>query len=68
MFYFYFFLGLFILEIAILAVHFAVETYEFKIFFVIVLSITGIATILFLREGLSFAKRISKTTAHNKFE
>ena len=33
MFYFYFFFGLFIYEIVVLAIHFAVETYEFKAFF-----------------------------------
>jgi len=62
MFYFYFFLGLFILEIVVLAIHYAVETYEFKVFFVIGLAITGIAMALFLIEALSSKKRISEKT------
>jgi hypothetical protein len=60
MFYFYFFLGLFILEIVVLAIHYAVETYEFKVFFAIGLTITGIAMALFLIEAVSSNKRISE--------
>lgn len=61
MFYSIFFFGLFITELVILAIHYDVETYEFKVFFLIGLSITGIAMILFLREGLSSNKKIRKT-------
>lgn len=57
MFYFYFFLGLFITEIVVLAIHYAVETYEFKVFFAIGLSITGLAMVLFLAEALSSIRR-----------
>ena len=60
MFYFYFFFGLFILEIVVLAIHYAVETYEFKVFFALGLTITGIAMILFLIEALSSNKRIGE--------
>jgi hypothetical protein len=60
MFYFYFFLGLFILEIVVLAIHYAVETYQGKVFFAIGLSITGIAMVLFLIEALSSRKRIGE--------
>ena len=49
MFSFYFFLGLFITEIVVLAMHFAVETYEFKVFFALGLLITGIAMTLTVR-------------------
>ena len=66
MLYFYFFFGLFIAEIVILAIHFDVETYEFKVFFLIGLLLTGTAMILFLKEGLSSAKKISKTPARNQ--
>ena len=66
MFYFYSFLGLFIIEIVVLAIHYAVETYEFKVFFALGLSITAIATILFLREGLSLTKKIGKTPAYSQ--
>jgi hypothetical protein len=62
MFYFYFFLGLFILEVVVLAIHYAVETYEGKVFFALGLSITGIAMILFLIEALSSNKRIREKT------
>ncbi|MGO8806510.1 MAG: hypothetical protein ACLQO7_07890 [Candidatus Bathyarchaeia archaeon] len=66
MFYFYCFFGLFIVEILILTIHFEVETYEFKVFFLIGLSITGIAMILFLKEALSSNKRIGKTSARSQ--
>ena len=68
MFYFYFFLGLLITEIVVLAIHYRVETYEFKVFFLLGLSITGIAMILFLIEALSSNKRIGKTSASSKDE
>jgi hypothetical protein len=60
--YFYFFLGLFITEIVVLAIHFAVETYEFKVFFLLGLSITGIAMMAFLIEGIIRIRRISKVS------
>ncbi len=63
MFYFCFFFGLFFYEIVVLAIHFAVETYEFKVFFALGLSITVIAMILFLKEGLSSNKRIRKPSS-----
>ena len=68
MFYFYFFFGLFITEAVIFAIHYSVETYNFKVFFVLGLSITGIAMALFLKEGLSLAKKIGKTPARNHDE
>jgi DNA-binding transcriptional ArsR family regulator len=68
MFYFYFFLGLFITEIVVFAIHLAVETYEFKVFFLLGLSITVIAMVLFLKEGLSSIKRIGKRSPRSKDE
>lgn len=68
MFYFYFFFGLFITEIVVFAIHYAVETYEFRVFFLLGLSITGVAMILFLKEGLSSTKRIGKTSARSQDE
>jgi DNA-binding transcriptional ArsR family regulator len=62
MFYFYFFLGLFIAEVVVLAIHYAVETYEFKIFFALGIAITAVAMVLFLKEGLSMTKKIKKTS------
>ena len=63
MFYFYFFLGLFLTEVVVLAIHYAVETYEFKVFFALGLSITGAAMILFLKEALSSSKRLRQTSS-----
>ena len=68
MFYFYFFLGLFIAEIVVLAIHYDVETYEFKVFFVLGLSITAIAMILFLKEGLSAIKKMGRPMATKQDE
>jgi hypothetical protein len=62
MFYFYFFLGLFIIEIVVLAIHFAVETYEFKVFFFLGLSITGIAMMSFFIEGIMRIRKMVKTS------
>ncbi len=61
MLYFYFFLALFVTEIIVLAIHFTVETYEFKVFFLLGLSITGVAMIFFLTEGKSLTRKINKT-------
>lgn len=58
MFYFFFFFGLFILEVVVLAIHYAVETYEFKVFFALGLSITGIAMSFFLLEGIMMLRKI----------
>ena len=68
MFYFYFFLGLLITESVVFAIHYAVETYDFKVFFVLGLLITGIATVLFLKEGLSSIKKIEKTPERSQEE
>jgi hypothetical protein len=68
MFYFYFFVGLFITEIVVFAIHYAVETYDFKVFFVLGLLITGIAMVLFLKEGLSLIKKIEKTPERSQEE
>lgn len=61
-FYFCYFLALFIVEIIVLAIHYDVETYEFKIFFLIGLTITGIAMVLFLLEGMSSMREIRKAS------
>ncbi|MCW4045694.1 MAG: hypothetical protein NWE94_09290 [Candidatus Bathyarchaeota archaeon] len=60
--YFYIFLAVFFVEIAVLAMHFAVETYEFKVFFLLGLAITGSAMMFFLIEGLLHIRKISKAT------
>ena len=66
LFYSFFFMGLLIAEIIILAVHFSVEDYEFKIFFFYMTLITAAAMALFLIEGillLARFKRASPTSA-----
>lgn len=52
------FLGIFITELVVLAIHFTVETDQFKIFFLLLTAITVAALILFLFEGLRMFKRI----------
>jgi intracellular septation protein A len=68
MFGFYLFSGLLIAEIAVLALHFPVETYEFKVFFLIGFSVTGIAMIFFLIEGIMLIRKINKTSMHSPHE
>jgi hypothetical protein len=46
------FLGILITELVVLAIHFSVETEEFKIFFLLLTLITAAALILFAIEGL----------------
>jgi DNA-binding transcriptional ArsR family regulator len=65
MFYFYLFLGLFIVEIVVLAIHFEVETYEFKVFFLLGLLITGIAMVFFLVEGIMLTRKIGRTSTRS---
>jgi len=51
------FLGILIFELAVFALHYAVETYEFKIFFTLLTLITGLATTVFTYEWLLQRKR-----------
>ncbi len=51
------FLAILIVEFYILAVHFPVETYEFKVFFLLLMLITGLALGAFTVEGLLQNKR-----------
>ena len=53
------FLGILIVEISILTVHFSIETFEFKVFFFLLTLITGLALAVFTVEGLLQNKRIS---------
>jgi hypothetical protein len=62
MFYFYFFFALFLTEIIVLAIHWPDETYEFKVFFALGLTITGIAMAFFLLEGILMARRLRVNT------
>jgi hypothetical protein len=46
------FMGILIWELVVLATHYVVENYEFKVFFLLLTLITGFAMILFFVEGL----------------
>ena len=52
------FLAILITELVVLAIHFSVETEQFKIFFLLLTAITVAALILFLIEGLRMLRRI----------
>lgn len=51
------FLGILIAEFYVLAIHYTVETYEFKVFFLLLTLITGLALALFAVEGVRKSKR-----------
>ncbi len=51
------FLTILIAELYVLAVHFPVETYEFKVFFLLLVLITGLALAVFTIEGFLQNKR-----------
>lgn len=55
------FLGILIFELLVLALHFEVETYEFKIFFLLLTLITGLAMAVFAVEGLLQRRRLQKS-------
>jgi DNA-binding transcriptional ArsR family regulator len=52
------FLAILVTELVVLAIHFSVETEQFKIFFLLLTAITVAALILFLIEGLRMLRRI----------
>lgn len=51
------FLGILIFELVVFALHYAVETYEFKVFFTLLTLITGLAMAVFTYEWLLQRKR-----------
>ncbi len=53
------FTAILIVELFVLILHFEVETYEFKVFFGLLILITGLALAVFLFEGLIQNKRKS---------
>ena len=56
--YFFVFLSVLIVELIVLIIHVSVETNQFKIFFILLITITTAALILFLIEGLRAFKKI----------
>ena len=61
LFYSLIFMVILIIEIVVLAIHFEVENYEFKIFFLYLTLITAVAMVLFLVEGLLVLIRARKS-------
>ena len=66
LFYSFFFMGILIVEVTILGLHWSVEDYEFKVFFFYLALITAAAMVLFLIEGVLLLVRFrQKTPAFN---
>lgn len=59
------FLFLLIIELIVLAIHFEVENYEFKVFFLFLTLITAVAMVLFLVEGLLVFIRARRSVSKN---
>jgi hypothetical protein len=55
------FLGILITELVILALHYSVENYEFKVFFLLLTIVTGFAMAVFIAEGLLQRRRIKRS-------
>ncbi len=54
------FAAILVVELVVLALHFSVETDEFKIFFILLILITGFAMAVFIVEGLRQRRRTRK--------
>jgi hypothetical protein len=55
------FLSILIVELGIFAVHFEVENFEFKVFFLLLTVITGLALAVFTVEGLLHRRRFQRS-------
>jgi len=55
------FMGILIVELVVLGLHFEVETFEFKIFFLLLALITGFAMAVFIVEGLLQRRRFQRS-------
>jgi DNA-binding transcriptional ArsR family regulator len=55
------FLGVLIFEAIVLALHYTVETLEFKVFFALLMLITGAAMAVFIVEGILQRRRLRKS-------
>ena len=55
------FLSILIVELVVLVVHFSIETLEFKVFFLLLTLITGLALAVFTVEGFLQKRRKSNT-------
>jgi hypothetical protein len=54
------FLSILIVELVVLFIHFSIETLEFKVFFLLLTLITGLALAVFTVEGLLQKRRKNK--------
>ena len=52
------FLGILVFEVVVFAIHYEVETFEFKLFFLLLTLITGFAMAVFIVEGLLQRRRL----------
>jgi hypothetical protein len=55
------FLGVLIAELVVLALHYSVENYSFKIFFLLLALVTGSAMAVFITEGLLQRRRLRQS-------
>jgi hypothetical protein len=55
------FLGIFVAELIVLALHYSVENYSFKIFFLLLTLVTGFAMGVFIVEGLLQRRRTKRS-------
>ncbi len=55
------FLGILIAELFVLALHYSVENYSFKIFFLLLALVTGAAMAVFIAEGLLQRRRLRQS-------
>ncbi len=55
------FLGILIFELIVLALHYPVETFEFKIFFLLLILITGLAMGVLIVEGMMQRRRLQRS-------
>ena len=60
------FAGVLIIELMTLGIHYDVEDYKFKIFFLLLISITGAAVGLFTLEGFLQRRRLMQLVQNNK--
>jgi hypothetical protein len=63
------FFSILIVELIVFAIHYAVENYEFKVFFLLLILVTGFAMVVFIVEGLLQRRRtklrLQNEQAHN---
>jgi hypothetical protein len=55
------FLGILIVELVVFGLHYEVETFEFKVFFLLLALITGFAMAVFIVEGLLQRRRFQRS-------